>query len=59
MSAQDIVVKNIAPLTLDISARTSGRVDSNGHDCMNGLLAFQSKSYSFFVRKQAKCHFFR
>ena len=33
MSAQDIVVKNIAPLTLDIAARSSGRVDSNGHDC--------------------------
>ena len=33
LPAQEIVVKNIAPLTLDISARSSGRVDSNGHDC--------------------------
>lgn len=33
LPAQEIIVKNIAPLTLDISARSSGRVDSNGHDC--------------------------
>lgn len=33
LPAQEIVVKNIAPLTLDISARSSGRVDSNGKDC--------------------------